>query len=75
MPEETAQFTAEEKKQIEQAKDMGMFIRGSLKWRAAYFYMQFLMVIEGFIWSFMDITRAKRMKVAARINKNYLNFK
>lgn len=75
MPEETEQFTVEEEKQIEEAKDMSMFIRGSLKWRAAYLYMQFLMVIEGFIWSFMDITRAKRMKISARINENYKQYR
>ena len=57
--------------EMEDAKELAMFIKGSLKWRLAYFYMRFLMVIEGFLWSFMDRVRARRMKVASRINSNY----
>jgi hypothetical protein len=62
---------AEEIQDLEEAKELAMYIRGSFKWRMAYFYMRFLMVIEGFLWSFMDRVRARRMKVASRINSNY----
>lgn len=58
-------------KEIEHSVKLGQFIRGSFKWRAAYFFMSFLMVIEGILWSFMDMTRSLRMRVAARINRNY----
>jgi hypothetical protein len=74
MKDEKEQFTEADEKQFQEANKMSMFIKGSLRWRLAYFHMRFLMVIEGFLWSFMDITRAKRMRVSARINKNYQNF-
>jgi len=64
---------AQEEKDMQDAKEMAMHIKGSLKWRMAYFHMRFLMVIEGFLWSLMDRVRARRMKVASRINRNYKN--
>lgn len=64
-------ITPEENKQMEEVKELAMFIRGSFKWRVAYLYMRFLMVIESIVWSLMDRLRARRMRVAARINSNY----
>lgn len=75
MSEEQAQFTEEDERQYQEAKDVAMFIRGSFKWRMAYQYMRFLMVIESLVWSIMDVVRAKRMKVAARINSNYQGYR
>jgi len=47
------------------------YIRHSRKGKWLYKYMMFLMFIEGILWSLMDATRAKRMKIAAKINNNY----
>lgn len=49
------------------------YLRHSLKGKALYRYMMFLMFVEGVLWSLMDSTRAKRMKVAETITKHRHN--
>lgn len=57
----------------EETRELAMFIKGSLKWRMAHTGVRVLMVFEGIVWSIMDWLRAKRMRLTARINRNYKN--
>ena len=56
-------------------RKMGEYIKKSFGGRSLYHLMQFLLIIESITWSMMDATRRARMRVAARINKNYQGFK
>lgn len=49
------------------------YIRGSLKGRFQYRLMMSLMFVETVLWTFLDIVRAWRMKVAEIITKNRHN--
>ena len=49
------------------------YLRHSFVGRLLYRYMLFLMFVESIWWSFMDITRAHRMRVSERIIKHKHN--
>lgn len=49
------------------------YIRHSWKGRALYKLMHLLLFIEGCIWSLMDVTRAARMRIAAKISNHNHN--
>lgn len=49
------------------------YLRHSFRGKMLYRYMMFLMFVEGILWSLMDATRAKRMKVAETITKHRHN--
>lgn len=59
--------------EIKKIKELSLLIHGSFRWKVAYQYMRFLMFIESFLWTLMDIVRYKRERVAKRINRNYNN--
>ena len=50
---------------------LSMYMKGSLRWRIAYFKVKFILVLESLVWTIMDALRAWRMKNTARINANY----
>lgn len=50
---------------------LSKFLKGSLRWRMAYWLVRFIMVLESIVWTIMDLLRAWRMRVSARINDNY----
>lgn len=50
---------------------LSKLIKGSLRWRLAYYLLRFIMVLESIVWTLMDLLRAWRMRVSARINDNY----
>lgn len=56
-------------------RNMGEYIMKSMSGRSLYYLMRFLLFIESVTWTVMDSVKAKRMNVAARINKNYQNYK
>lgn len=60
-----------EEKQTENVVRLAKLIKGSLRWRLAYFLVRFIMVLESIVWTIMDALRAWRMRVAERINDNY----
>lgn len=55
----------------EHIRGMSTYLYSSWQGRLLYMLMRFLMVIEGFLWSFLDIARRWRMRVSAKINRNY----
>lgn len=67
--------TRKEKEAEEQETDnvieLSKFLRGSLRWRMAYYLVRFIMMLESVVWTIMDLLRAWRMRVSARINSNY----
>lgn len=60
-----------EEQETEHVIQLSRFLKGSLRWRLAYFLVRFIMVLESVVWTAMDLLRAWRMRVSARINDNY----
>ena len=63
--------TRKEKEAEENIVRLSKFLQGSLRWRLAYFLVRTIMVLESIVWTIMDLLRAWRMRVSARINDNY----
>lgn len=62
---------AAEEQETEHVIQLSQFLKGSLRWRLAYYLVRFIMVLESIAWTIMDLLRAWRMRVSARINDNY----
>lgn len=69
--EKTAGSTPKSTEQEDRIQYVAKLIKGSLRWRLAYFTVRFIMVLESIVWTIMDLLRAWRMRVSARINDNY----
>lgn len=69
--ERTRKEKEAEEQETEKVIALSKFLRGSLRWRLAYYLVRFIMVLEGIVWTIMDLLRAWRMRVSARINDNY----
>lgn len=52
-------------------KGIATLIRGSWRWRMVYLLFKFVMLLESIAWTVMDLLRAWRMRLAARISDNY----
>lgn len=63
--------TAEEKESEERVEMLSKLIKGSLRWRLHWYLVRFIMMLESIVWTLMDLLRAWRMRVSARINNNY----
>lgn len=57
--------------ETEHIVQLSRFLKGSLRWYLAYYLVRFIMVLESIVWTIMDLLRAWRMRVSARINDNY----
>ena len=55
----------------EKVQYLSKLIKGSLRWRLHWYLLRFIMVLESIVWTLMDLLRAWRMRVSARINDNY----
>lgn len=62
---------AAEEQETEHVIQLSKFLKGSLRWHLAYYLVRFIMVLESIVWTIMDLLRAWRMRVSARINDNY----
>ena len=69
--ERTRKEKEAEEAQTENVVQLSKFLQGSLRWRLAYFLVRAIMVLESVVWTAMDLLRAWRMRVSARINDNY----
>ena len=57
--------------QEEKVVMLSKLIKGSLRWRLHWYLLRFIMMLESVVWTIMDLLRAWRMRVSARINENY----
>lgn len=69
--ERTRKEKEAEDEQTENVVRLAKLIKGSLRWKMAYYLVRFIMVLESIVWTIMDLLRAWRMRVSARINDNY----
>ena len=62
---------SDQDQQHEEVQEMAKMIQGSWRWRIAFWHLQLAMFMESVAWTFMDLARAYRLRVAKKIAGGY----